>query len=640
MTLFDSNAAMSTKRSIVFHTVQRTRTLRNRALALCAALVTASAFAAPPVPEILHYKFDQPLTSVTNHASSPPAGTATGTLQGGVTQNATFNANLKALVGTGVSSSTDYVNTGWATSLGSGSWSISFFSSGVSTNSTLYYIIGDLSATSFRIFTNGVAGSTNWILRGTNITDSYVNGGALSTPTMTTFVYDSTNATPQIRTYLNGVLQGTYNQPNSALINVAGAGPFKVMGYSANVGAPAGGLLADVRIYNRAITPAEITEIYLAGTLPPQVLTFDPAPTVVVGSTGTVTATSALPNSGNPITYSTTSTDCSVTSAGVVTGINAGTNNCVITATQAGDGVAYNPGTATLTFSIGQAAQTLTFPPQTPATQPFVASAMFSINPVATSASPNSGSAITYSSLTATICSVSGTTVTMLLAGTCTIAADQAGDANYSAAAQVSQSVELLPPVTIGGTVSGLVGSGLVLSLNSGAQTQAIAGNGPFTFPTAIAQGASYTVTVDAQPSGPTQTCTVSNASGTTSSTNVTNVSVTCATNAFPVSINLPAGVISSPSGVQIVAAGGTIAFTLTAARGFVIAGASGCGGSLVGNVFTTGPINGDCTISVTAAAQAVQVPMASDWTLLALAVLLLMASFAYLRRREQRIGS
>ena len=40
---------------------------------------------AQPVPEILHYKFDQSGTSVTNNASAPPAGTATGTINGDTT---------------------------------------------------------------------------------------------------------------------------------------------------------------------------------------------------------------------------------------------------------------------------------------------------------------------------------------------------------------------------------------------------------------------------------------------------------------------------------------------------------------------------------------------------------------------------
>ncbi|MGN6520998.1 MAG: reprolysin-like metallopeptidase [Dokdonella sp.] len=80
---------------------------------------------------------------------------------------------------------------------------------------------------------------------------------------------------------------------------------------------------------------------------------------------------------------------------------------------------------------------------------------------------------------------------------------------------------------TVGGTVGGLTGSGLVLSLNAGAQTAAVASNGPFVFPTALADGSAYIVTIGTQPSG--QTCSVANGSGTIAGANVTNVAVSCA---------------------------------------------------------------------------------------------------------------
>ena len=96
----------------------------------------------------------------------------------------------------------------------------------------------------------------------------------------------------------------------------------------------------------------EVQISYLALLL--QTLSFAVPPVLTVNSFGTVSATSALPNSGNPILYSTTSTDCTVTSAGIVNGIRTGTNNCTILATQEGDAT-YAQGTASVTFSIGQA---------------------------------------------------------------------------------------------------------------------------------------------------------------------------------------------------------------------------------------------------------------------------------------------
>ena len=84
------------------------------------------------------------------------------------------------------------------------------------------------------------------------------------------------------------------------------------------------------------------------------------------------------------------------------------------------------------------------------------------------------------------------------------------------------------PPVqyAIGGSVTGLSGTGLVLQDN-GADNLAISGNGPFTFATKINSGSAYSVTVMTQPSNPAQTCTVASGSG-TASADVTNVAVSC----------------------------------------------------------------------------------------------------------------
>jgi hypothetical protein len=59
----------------------------------------------------------------------------------------------------------------------------------------------------------------------------------------------------------------------------------------------------------------------------------------------------------------------------------------------------------------------------------------------AASATATSGLAVTFTSSTPTICSVSGGTVTGLLAGTCTVAANQAGNTNYAAAPQITQNI-------------------------------------------------------------------------------------------------------------------------------------------------------------------------------------------------------
>ena len=79
---------------------------------------------------------------------------------------------------------------------------------------------------------------------------------------------------------------------------------------------------------------------------------------------------------------------------------------------------------------------------------------------------------------------------------------------------------------TIGGTLSGLTGTGLVLQDN-GANNLPVNSNGSFTFSTPVDLGATYNVTILTQPSNPAQICAVTNGSG-TANANVTNVQVTC----------------------------------------------------------------------------------------------------------------
>ena len=62
-----------------------------------------------------------------------------------------------ALIGSGGSSSTDYVNTGWATDIGTSSWTISLWLSNLLDVTNIHYLFGDGTASSFRCFYNGVA---------------------------------------------------------------------------------------------------------------------------------------------------------------------------------------------------------------------------------------------------------------------------------------------------------------------------------------------------------------------------------------------------------------------------------------------------------------------------------------------------
>src|ERR1700722_16399237 len=82
------------------------------------------------------------------------------------------------------------------------------------------------------------------------------------------------------------------------------------------------------------------------------------------------------------------------------------------------------------------------------------------------------------------------------------------------------------PTLSIGGAVSGLTGTGLVLQDNGG-DNLTITASGNFTFPTLLLPGATYNVTILTQPSTPAQACTVTNGTG-KASAKVTNVQVIC----------------------------------------------------------------------------------------------------------------
>jgi len=103
------------------------------------------------------------------------------------------------------------------------------------------------------------------------------------------------------------------------------------------------------------------------------------------------------------------------------------------------------------------------------------------------------------------------------------------------------------PQFTVGGTVSGLNGNGLVLQ-NNGGDDLAITTNGSFTFATALDDGSAYAVTVATQPTGLSQTCTVSNGSGTIAGGDVSNVQVDCVTDTFTIG-----GMVSGLNGSGLV---------------------------------------------------------------------------------------
>ena len=145
---------------------------------------------------------------------------------------------------------------------------------------------------------------------------------------------------------------------------------------------------------------------------------------------------------------------------------------------------------------------------------------------------------------------------------------------------------------TVGGTVTGLAGTGLVL--HNGTENLPISANGAFTFLTPVASGGSYAVTVTAQPTGPSQTCTVTGGTGTVGAANVTTVAVACSTSTFTVG-----GTVTGLAGTGLVLHNGTENLPISANGAFTFLTPVASGGSYAVTVTAqpTGPSQ-TCTVT------------------------------------------
>ncbi len=83
---------------------------------------------------------------------------------------------------------------------------------------------------------------------------------------------------------------------------------------------------------------------------------------------------------------------------------------------------------------------------------------------------------------------------------------------------------------TIGGSLSQMSGGNSIIIQNNSGDNLTLSSNGNFTFPTSLANNTNYSVTI--LTNAATQTCLLSNSSGTISSANITNISITCSGNA------------------------------------------------------------------------------------------------------------
>jgi hypothetical protein len=140
---------------------------------------------------------------------------------------------------------------------------------------------------------------------------------------------------------------------------------------------------------------------------------------------------SATATSGLTVAFTSATTGICAVSGTSVTFVGPGT--CTINANQAGDATRAAAPQVQRSFAIAYLTQTISFDALTGATLGVSSAPLIR-------GSASSGLGVAYSSITPGVCSVSGTTISMLNPGTCTISASQTGNGTYSAAATINQS--------------------------------------------------------------------------------------------------------------------------------------------------------------------------------------------------------
>lgn len=163
-----------------------------------------------------------------------------------------------------------------------------------------------------------------------------------------------------------------------------------------------------------------------------QTITFTSPGDQVLGLTPAALA--ATSTSGLTVSYATSTPGVCTVSGTTLTLTGVGT--CTLAASQAGDATyaAAEPVTHSITVTPG--AQTLSF------TSP--GSQTLGTTPAALSATASSGLPVAFSSTTPSVCTVSGSALTLVGVGTCTVSAEQAGNASYNPAAPVLHSFEIV----------------------------------------------------------------------------------------------------------------------------------------------------------------------------------------------------
>jgi hypothetical protein len=187
------------------------------------------------------------------------------------------------------------------------------------------------------------------------------------------------------------------------------------------------------------------------------------------------TTLSASASSGLSVTFTSATTPTCTVTGSTITLVTVGT--CTINANQAGDANWNAASQVQQSFTVNKGNQTISFTA--------LADKRLDQGPITLTASASSGLSVAFTSATTATCTVSGSTVTLVNVGTCTINANQAGNANWNAASQVQQSF----------TVNK---GNQTINFTSSAPASATVGGATYTPTASASSGLTVTFTIDA----------------------------------------------------------------------------------------------------------------------------------------------
>ncbi|MBS0569903.1 MAG: hypothetical protein JSS28_04810 [Proteobacteria bacterium] len=225
----------------------------------------------------------------------------------------------------------------------------------------------------------------------------------------------------------------TYVSNSTGVCTVSGSTATIVTAGTCSITASQGGNAS----YGAATPVTDLITINPAG----QTIAFTSTPPASPAYGGSYAVSANGGASGNPVTFSIDATStggaCSISVANVsFTGIG----TCVIDANQAGNSNYTAAAQQQQSFTIGAANQAIAFT-STPPSPAVIGAPAYTVTATASSTLPVT---LSVDAGSATVCtlsgSASGSTVSFIGLGTCTIDADQSGDANYNPAAQAQQS--------------------------------------------------------------------------------------------------------------------------------------------------------------------------------------------------------